>query len=136
MESHVSPCMQAGRSIKGGGDQFIEEGKSRKERRRKKKRERKERKKEREGEERKRERRRKGSRRFDGLNLSDQKLNSVYSTRATFQEVGILPTLVYFHPKGLFVKNGSAACFDPTHFLDFSTGFRLVKRGSLDLGPS
>ena len=50
MASHVSPCMQVGRSIKGGGDQFIEEGRSRKERRRKKKRERKERKNERENE--------------------------------------------------------------------------------------
>ena len=48
MASHVSPCMQVGRSIKGGGDQFIEEGRSRKEMRRKKKRERKERKNERE----------------------------------------------------------------------------------------
>ena len=50
MASHVSPCMQVGRSIKGGGDQFVEEGRSKKERGRKKKRERKERKKEREKE--------------------------------------------------------------------------------------
>ena len=58
MASHVSKylhvehmaCMQVGRSIKGGGYQFIEEGRCRKERRRKKKRERKERKKEREKE--------------------------------------------------------------------------------------
>ena len=50
MASHVSPCMQVGRSIKGGGDRFVEEGRSIKERRRKKKRERKERKKEREKE--------------------------------------------------------------------------------------
>ena len=50
MESHVSPCMQVGWFIKRGGDQFLEEGRSRKERRRKKKRERKERKKERENE--------------------------------------------------------------------------------------
>ena len=55
MESRVSPYMQVGRSIKGGGDQFVEEGRSIKERRRKKKkRERKERKKKR--------RRRKGER--------------------------------------------------------------------------
>ena len=50
MTSHVSSCMQVGRFIKGGGDQFVEEGRSRKKRRRKKKRERKERKKEREKE--------------------------------------------------------------------------------------
>ena len=50
MASHVSPCMQVGRFIQGGGDQFVEEGRSRKERRRKKKIERKERKKEKEKE--------------------------------------------------------------------------------------
>ena len=51
------------------------------------------------------------------------------------QEVEILHTLVYFHPKGLFVKYGNAACFDPTHWPDFSTGFRLGNRGNLDSGP-
>ena len=50
MARHVSPCMQVRRSIKGGGGQFVEEGRSRKEMRRKKKKERKERKKEREKE--------------------------------------------------------------------------------------
>ena len=40
----------------------------------------------------------KGSRHFDGWNSSDQDVKSVYSTRATLQEVGILPTLVYFPP--------------------------------------
>ena len=39
-------------------------------------------------------------RHFDGRGSSGQKLKSVYSTRAILQEVGILPTLVYFHPKG------------------------------------
>ena len=55
MASRVSPCMQVGRSIKGGGDQFIEEGRSKKERRRKNKRERNERKKEKEKENKRRE---------------------------------------------------------------------------------
>ena len=31
-------------------------------------------------------------------NSSDQEVKSVYSTRATLKEVGILPTLVYFPP--------------------------------------
>ena len=53
----------------------------------------------------------KGSRRSDGRNLSDQEVKSVYLTRATLQEVGILPTLIYFHPKGLFVKYGNATQF-------------------------
>ena len=79
--------------------------------RRKKERERKERKKEREGEEREKERGRKGSQCFIGRNSSDQEVKSVYSTRVTLQEVGILPTLVYFHPKGLFVKYGNPALF-------------------------
>ena len=52
------------------------------------------------------------------------------------QEVGILPTLVYFHLKGLFVKYGNATCFDPMHWQDFSTSFRLGNKGNLDLGPS
>ena len=38
--------------------------------------------------------------RSNGQSLLGRELNSVYSTRATIQEVGILPTLVYFHPKG------------------------------------
>ena len=116
MASHVSPCIQVGRPIKVGGDQFVKVGKSRKEMRRKKeKREKGKKERKREGEKRKRERGRKGSRRSDGWNSSDQKVNSVYSMRATFQEVGILPTLVYFHSKGLFVKYRNAACFDPAH---------------------
>ena len=54
---------------------------------------------------------RKGSRRSDGRNSSDQEVKSVYSTRTTLQKVGIVSTLVYFHPKGLFVKYGNAALF-------------------------
>ena len=97
---------------KMGGDQFVEEGGNRKERRReKKKRKERNKEKEREGEESERERWRKGSRRSDSQNSSDQEVKTVYSTRATLQEVRILPTLVYFHPKGLFVKYGNAALF-------------------------
>ena len=50
--------------------------------------------------------------------------------------VGILHTLVYFYPKGLFVKYGNATCFDPMHWLNVSTDFRLGNRGNLDSGPS
>ena len=39
-------------------------------------------------------------RRSEGRSSSGRELNSIYSTRATLQEVGILYTLVYFHPKG------------------------------------
>ena len=56
--------------------------------------------------------------------------------RAMLQEVGILPTLVYFHPKGLFVKYGNAACFDPTHWPDVSTNFRLGNLENSGSGPS
>ena len=38
--------------------------------------------------------------RYDSRSYSSRELKFVYSTRATLQEVGILPTLVYFHPKG------------------------------------
>ena len=50
-------------------------------------------------------------RRLDGRDSSDQEVNSVYETRVMLQKVGILPTLVYFHPKELFVKYGNAALF-------------------------
>ena len=50
MASHVSLCMQVWRSIKGGGDQFVEEGRSKKGRRMKKKRDKKESEKKREKE--------------------------------------------------------------------------------------
>ena len=52
-----------------------------------------------------------GSRLSDGRNSLDLKINFLYSTRATFQEVGILYTLIYFHPMGLFVKYENAALF-------------------------
>ena len=42
-------------------------------------------------------------RRSDDWSAMGQELKFIYATRATLQEVGILPTLVYFHPKGLFV---------------------------------
>ena len=64
-----------------------------------------------EGEERERERGRKGSRCSDARNSSDQEVKFVYSSRATLQEVNIISILVYFHPKGLFVKYGNAALF-------------------------
>ena len=38
--------------------------------------------------------------RSDGRSMSGRELKYVYSTRATLQVVGILPTLVYFHLKG------------------------------------
>ena len=38
--------------------------------------------------------------RFDGRSSSGRELKSFYSTRSMLQEVGILHTLVYFHPKG------------------------------------
>ena len=40
---------------------------------------------------------------FDGRSSSCQELKSVYAMRATLQEVGSLPTLVYFHPQGYLV---------------------------------
>ena len=48
---------------------------------------------------------------FRWSELVGPEVKSVYSTRATLQEVGILLTLVYFHPKGLFVKYGNVALF-------------------------
>ena len=53
---------------------------------------------EKKGNEGKKKRGRKGNRRSEGRNSSDQKVKFVYSTRATLQEVGILPTLDYFPP--------------------------------------
>ena len=37
---------------------------------------------------------------FDSQSSLGQELKSVYSTRARLQEVGTLPILAYFHPKG------------------------------------
>ena len=87
MASHVSACMSMEKSIKREGNQFVEEESNKKERKEKKERRKKER--EREG---------KGNWRFDGRNLSDQEVKSVYSMRATLKEVGVLSTLVYFPP--------------------------------------
>ena len=76
-------------------------------------------------------------RRFDSQNSLDQGVKSIYTTRATLQEVGILPTLVYFLPQGLcgvgFALRGCLAkfwnermlpSFDPAHWLDFRTGLQ------------
>ena len=92
--------IRRGREEQKGKEKEKEKGKKERKKQRKK-----------EGEESERKRGRKGSRRSDGRNLSDQEVKSIYSTRVTFQEVGILPTLVYFHHKGLFVKYGNAALF-------------------------
>ena len=64
----------------------------------------------RKGEERERDREKRKSA-FRRSELVGQEAKSVYSTRATLQEVGIFPTLVYFHPKRLFLKYGNAALF-------------------------
>ena len=40
----------------------------------------------------------------DDRNSSDEKVKSVYSNRSMLKEVGILPHLVYFHPKGCLVR--------------------------------
>ena len=80
------------KSIKGEGNQFVEEESNKKRRKEKKKR----RKREREREERERERGGKGNRHSDGRNSSDQEVMSVYSMRATLQEVWILPIFIYF----------------------------------------
>ena len=88
------PCVQmhgTWNGYKWDEDQFIEE-----ESRKKEKKEKKEGRKKRE--KKVREIWRKGNRRFDCWNSSDQEVKSVYSMRATLQEVGILPTLVYFPP--------------------------------------
>ena len=76
------------KSIKGEGNQFVEEESNKKRRKEKKKR----RKREREREE----RGGKGNRHSDGRNSSDQEVMSVYSMRATLQEVWILPIFIYF----------------------------------------
>ena len=139
---HGKPCVTMHAGWRMYKWEFVEEGRSRKkEEKRKERKEREERKRERrrrerEGEERERERGRKGSRRSDGQNSLDQDVKVVYSTRATLKEVGILPPLVYFHPKGLFVKYGNATRFDPTHWPDVSTGFRLENKENLDSSPS
>ena len=43
--------------------------------------------------------------RSDSQNSLDQGVKSVYVMRVMLQEVGILPTLVYFHPKGCVVMS-------------------------------
>ena len=49
---------------------------------------------------------------FDGRSSSGRELKPVYSTRATLQEVGTLPILDYFHPKGcLAVFSTLKGCF-------------------------
>ena len=53
----------------------------------------------------------------DGRSSLGRELKFVYSMKATLQEVGILPTLVYFHPKRLFgwiCFMMRLSCLDPT----------------------
>ena len=130
MACHVSTCMAHGEGYKYGvgairRSREQQEGKGRKKKRRgKERKEREEKKRVREGEERERKRRRKGKRCSDSRNSSDQEVKSVYLTRATLQEVGILPILVSFYPFsycfGLLLGPRYAmfmACFvDMTHF--------------------
>ena len=95
--THGKPCVhmhvngeiykRGGKLVRRGGEQ--QKGKEGRKKRRKKEKEREERERERGGKE---------NRRSDGRNSSDQKVKSVYSTRAILQEGGILPTLVYFPP--------------------------------------
>ena len=99
--THGKPCVTMLASWRMYKWEFVEEGRSRKEEKEKGKgnkgkKEKKER--EREREQRERERGSKGSRRYNSRNSSDQELKDIYSMRAMLQEVGILPTLVYFPP--------------------------------------
>ena len=79
------------KSIKGEGNHFVEEESNKKEMKEKKKEKKKRERKRRKG-------RGKGNRHSNGRNSLDQEVKSVYSTRDTLQEVGILPNLVYFPP--------------------------------------
>ena len=93
--THGKPCVH----MHVNGEVYKRGGKSvRRGREQQKGTEGKKRRKKREREERERERGAKGNRRSDGRNLSDHEVKSVYSTWATLQQVGILPTLVYFPP--------------------------------------
>ena len=85
---------------------------------------------------------------FRKLNFS--RLGGVLETSfgsTMLQEVGILPTLVYFQPQGLFGcfffalraclgwilgLLGMLPCFDYTHCLEFRTGFWLGNGGNLN----
>ena len=135
--THGKPCVTKHASWRMYKWDFVEERRSKEEEQKGKGKKGKKGKKEREREreERERERGRKGSRCSNGQNSLEQEVKAVYSMKAMLQEVGILPTLVYFHPKGPFVKYGNATYFDPTHWPDVSTGFSLGNRGNLDSGP-
>ena len=133
--THGLPCVYMhanGHAYKMGG-QFIEEGRSTKERRRKKKREGKKRKKEREKEEKGREKGRKRNLCSNSRNSSDQEVkfkgytsrsrdSSYFGSFSTIRDVG----LCLCH-KGLFgriLKYGNAA------------NFSMGNQGTLDSGPS
>ena len=120
--THSKPCvhMHANEHAYKMGGQFVEGGRSIKERRRKKKRKRKERKKERENEKKGRERGRKGNMCSNGRNLLDQEAkfegytprgrdSSYFGLFFTIRVVGLC-----LFPKGLFgkiLKYGNATLF-------------------------
>ena len=88
--THGKPCVHMhanGEVYKRGGKSVRREGEEQKGKEGKKREKKK-----------KKERGVKGNRRSEGWNLSDQEVKSIYSTRATLKEVGILHTLVYFPP--------------------------------------
>ena len=97
-KAHGKPCVHMHGTwnvYKMEWSQFVEGERNKKERKEKGKgREGKEEKKQK----RERERERKESWCSDDRNSSDQEIKFVYSTRTMLQEIGILPTLVYFSP--------------------------------------
>ena len=91
-------------------------------------------------------RRRKGERRRRGRKIripliyrrsvcrssSARELKFIYSTRSNFEEVGTLPTLPYFHPKGCLAGIFIGLPYvNPTLCLQFGTSFWLGNRGNL-----
>ena len=121
-------CLGGGGNIRLGGEK----------RKREKKREREERK-EKQREERKKKEKEKKMKEKEGeegrtMHSSSDPwrwaLKSVYATRATLQEVRILPTLVYLHLKGLFMSEfwdwlsvGKQRDFLPTFFIEIVSAF-------------
>ena len=93
-QMHVSTCMSMEKSIKGEGRKSVRRGGEQQKGKEGKKIKKKRDKKRRKGE------RKKGKRKFtfQRSKLVGPRSKVVYSTRATLQEVGILPTLVYFPP--------------------------------------
>ena len=104
-----------------------EEPKKKNKKQKKRKRERERKKKEKEKEESRRDSS-PNFRRSDGRNSLDQEVKSIYLMRATLQEVGILPTWVYFHHKGYlagFLLMMRLPCFHLTLYPDFWDWFLI-----------